>query len=166
MSHDDLLTILDARRWAPSAFNHQPWRFLYTHRDDEQWERFLGVLLPFNQAWVRNASVLLFVLSERTMGSPDKPNHSHSFDAGAAWAFIALQAHLSGFHTHGTTGIDFDTADSALGIPGGFRLEAAVAIGRIGDPACLPDKLRAREIPSARKPLSDLAFRGLPTRQP
>jgi nitroreductase len=29
----DLETIFDAARWAPSAFNAQPWRFLYARRD-------------------------------------------------------------------------------------------------------------------------------------
>ena len=45
----DLDTIFDAARWAPSAFNYQPWRFLYAHRDTPDWSRFLDLLLPFNQ---------------------------------------------------------------------------------------------------------------------
>src|SRR5262249_49626444 len=28
----DLLTLLEAARWAPSSFNSQPWRFLYARR--------------------------------------------------------------------------------------------------------------------------------------
>ena len=60
----DLDTLLDAARWAPSAFNYQPWRFLYAHRDSADWARFLGLLLPFNQSWVQHASVLTFILSD------------------------------------------------------------------------------------------------------
>ncbi len=34
------------------------------------------------------------------------------------------------------------------------------AIGRPGDPALLPEKLRAREVPSLRRPLAETAFEG------
>ncbi|MEY4016389.1 MAG: hypothetical protein RLZZ189_186, partial [Pseudomonadota bacterium] len=29
ITEDELLTLLEAARWAPSAFNAQPWRFAY-----------------------------------------------------------------------------------------------------------------------------------------
>lgn len=161
MSADDLRTILDAGRWAPSSFNYQPWRFLYATRDDAaNWSRFLDLLIPFNAIWAKEASVLLFILSETTMGSPDKPSHSHSFDAGAAWSAIALQSHLLGYHAHGMVGIDMDKTKAELGVPDGFRIEAAVAIGRMGDPATLPEKLQEREVPSPRKPLDEIAYPG------
>ena len=161
MPADDLRTILDAGRWAPSSFNYQPWRFLYATRDDAaNWARFLDLLIPFNAIWAKEASVLLFILSETTMGSPDKPSHSHSFDAGAAWSAVALQSTLIGYHAHGMVGIDMDKTRAELGVPDGFRIEAAVAIGRMGDPASLPEKLQAREEPSNRKPLEEIAYSG------
>lgn len=161
MPGEDLRTILDAGRWAPSSFNYQPWRFLYAARGDEgNWPRFLDLLLPFNALWAKEASVLLFILSETTMGAPDKPSHSHSFDAGAAWAAMALQSHLLGYHAHGMVGIDMEKTRTELNIPDGFRIEAAVAIGRLGDPATLPEKLQAREVPSDRKPLDEIAYPG------
>jgi nitroreductase len=160
----DLDTMLEAARWAPSAFNYQPWRFLYVHRDGADWERFLGVLVPFNRDWAERASVLLFVLSDTLMGQPGsepKPSHSHSFDAGAAWAQLALQATRLGYHTHGMTGVDFDAARAALGVPERFRIEAAVAIGRQGDASHLPVALQEREAPSDRKPIGEFAFEGV-----
>lgn len=161
MPGEDLRTILDAGRWAPSSFNYQPWRFLYATRDDEgNWPRFLDLLLPFNALWAKEASVLLFILSETTMGAPDKPSHSHSFDAGAAWAAMALQSHLLGYHAHGMAGIDMEKTRTELNIPDGFRIEAAVAIGRLGDPSTLPEKLQVREVPSDRKPLDEIAYPG------
>lgn len=157
----ELRTILDAGRWAPSSYNYQPWRFLYATRNDtENWQRFLDLLIPFNAVWAQNASVLLIILSEMTMGAPDKPSHAHSFDAGAAWASIALQAHLLGYHAHGMVGIDMDRTRIELGVPDGFRIEAAVAIGRRGDAATLPENLQAREVPSDRKPLNEIAYPG------
>ena len=157
----DLRTILDAGRWAPSSFNYQPWRFLDATRGDaDNWWRFGDSLLPCNGIWAKEASVMLFIISEMTMGAPNQPSHSHSFDAGAAWAAIALQSHLLGYHAHAMVGIDMDKARAELGIPDSFRIEAAVAIGRLGDPALLPEKLQAREVPSDRKSLDQIAYPG------
>ena len=162
LAEADLLTIFEAARWAPSAFNGQPWRFVYAHRGDAEWERFLGLLIPFNQEWAKSASVLVFILSDRmiTTKSGDAVSHSHSFDAGAAWASLALQATRLGCFAHAMSGVEFERAYAELAVPERFRIEAAVAIGRAGDPAELSERLRARETPSGRKPLSDFVFRG------
>jgi nitroreductase len=164
MPEADLLKMLEAARWAPSSFNHQPWRFVYALRGSEHWDRFFSLLIEFNQGWVKSAAALLFVISRThsgEMGSAEqKAIYSHSFDAGTAWGFLALQAHLSGYEAHGMTGVHFDKAAEVLGIPDGFRVEAAVAIGKVGDKNQLPDSLRQREVPSQRKPLSDVAFNG------
>ena len=157
----DLNTILEAARWAPSAFNYQPWRFLYAHRGTELWDGLLTLLVPFNWNWAQHASVLLFILSDTLIdqanGAP-KPLHSHSFDAGAAWAYLALQATRLGYHAHGMTGIDFDAARETLDIPSRFHIDAAVAIGRRGDPSRLPEALQQRERPSGRKPVEEFSF--------
>jgi nitroreductase len=164
MPEEDLLALFEAARWAPSAFNSQPWRFLYARRGDENWERFLGLLIPWNQSWAHSASALIYILSDRLpftdkAGEPG-PSHTHSYDAGAAWACLALQASLAGYQAHGMSGVDFERAQAELGVPQRYRIEAAAAVGRIGDPAILPEKLRAREFPSGRKRVEEFAFRG------
>ena len=162
---EDLLTIFEAARWAPSAFNSQPWHFLYARRGDANWARFLSLLIPWNQSWAHSASVLAFIVSDslpftdKTTGEP-APSTTHSFDAGAAWACLALQATRMGYFAHGMSGIQHDLARIELGLPERFHLNAACVIGRIGDPAILDDRLRAREAPSDRKPLAELVFRG------
>jgi nitroreductase len=159
----NLNSIFEAARWAPSAFNAQPWRFLYAHRGDADWQRFLQLLIPFNQDWAARASALIFILSDTLLdqaeGEP-KPFRSHSFDTGAAWALLALQATRLGYHTHGMTGVDFKAAREALAVPDRFHIEAAVAIGRQSDPGHLSDALKARETPSDRKPIEAFAFEG------
>ncbi|MBO9574572.1 MAG: nitroreductase family protein [Sphingobium sp.] len=158
MPEADLHTILDAARWAPSAMNHQPWRFLYAKRGDENWERFLSFLLPGNTVWAVNASVLLYVLSEKVMG--ERPSYTHSFDAGAAWGMLAIQASMLGYHTHGMAGVDFAKVAQELGVPETFKVEAAIAIGKMGDPSTLSEALQAREVPSNRKPREEVAYPG------
>jgi nitroreductase len=161
----DLATILDAARWAPSAFNFQPWRFVYAERDTPGWQGFLDLLLPFNAGWAARASVLVFILSDRLIEAPGgdaapKPSYSHSFDTGAAWALLALQATRLGYAAHGMTGVDFDKARTELAVPERFHIEAAVAIGRPGDKAILPEALQQREQPSPRRAIDQLAFAG------
>jgi len=164
ISEPQLLTFLEAGRWAASSYNSQPWRFVWARRDTPHWERFLSLLIEFNQGWAKNASALVFIASKSTLLPPGKdkeiPSHSHSFDAGAAAACMALQAHLSGWAVHGMTGVKFDEAFAALGLPEGYRLEAAFAVGRRGDKSLLPDYLQAREEPNERISLSELAFEG------
>jgi hypothetical protein len=65
-----------------------------------------------------------------------------------------------GYLAHGMSGVEFERAQAELAVPERFRIEAAAVIGRLGDPAILPEKLRAREVPSGRKAVSEWAFRG------
>ncbi|MEZ5742933.1 MAG: nitroreductase family protein [Sphingomonadaceae bacterium] len=160
---DDLNVIFEAAGWAPSAYNLQPWTFLYARRGDANWDRFLSLLVEFNQSWAKDASALVFVVSDRLSRKPDgstSDNYSHSFDAGSAWMQLALQATAMGYHTHGMVGVDFDRAVTELGIPDDHRLEAAVAIGRMAPKERLPEALQEREAPSGRKPVSEIAVAG------
>lgn len=163
MPQADLQTLLTAAGLAPSAYNIQPWTFVYAHHGDADWDRLLGPLVPFNQGWARNASVLLYVVSQTAAGEGEQaqPIHSHSFDAGAAWQNLALQAHHMGYAAHGMTGVDFASAAEALGVPDGYRIEAAVAIGRPAPADRLPDGLREKELErSPRKPVSEIMRAG------
>lgn len=164
ISDEELMRLFEAARWAPSAFNYQPWHFLYAHRGDAHWGAFLGGLVPFNQSWAKDASVLIYVASDKYMQKgPDaepSPNHSHSFDAGAAWALLALQASQQGLAAHGMTGVDFDAASAALALPDRYRLEAAIAVGRPTDASVLPEGLREREVPSGRKSVGEFIRHG------
>lgn len=164
MPHEDLLTMIEAARWAPSAFNIQPWRFLYSHRGDENWETFTGLLDEYNAAWAREASALVFVVSDTIMPGngtrPDQPAHYNSFDTGAAAVQFALQATAMGYVVHTMAGIDKDGARASLRIPERFRIEVAMAVGRQADPSMLPGSLRVRESPSGRLPVDQISFAG------
>ncbi|MDU0340905.1 nitroreductase family protein [Bosea rubneri] len=157
-----LLTILEAARWAPSAYNVQPWRFLYALRDDAHWPRFLSLLDSFNQSWAGSASALVFLLSDTGTDDAAQQQASpiRSFDTGAAWSHIALQAVRLGYHAHAMAGIAFEAARTSLAVPPRFRIEIAVALGRRAAPETLPPPLREREWPSPRRSLTETAFAG------
>jgi len=164
ISEAELHTMFEAARWAPSAFNAQPWRFLYARRDTPLWEPFVQLLMPYNQGWARHAAALVYLLSAPTFvpdGKAEPQAVSHgSFSAGTAWGYLALQAHAMGWIAHGMAGIEVERIREELKVPEGFGVEIAIAIGRLGPVTNLSEKLQAREFPSLRRPVGEFAFEG------
>jgi len=160
VTDEELMTLFEAARWAPSSYNNQPWRILYARRETGQWPVFFGLLVEGNQAWAKDAAALLLFVSKETFDFNGKPYPTHSFDTGAAWENLALQATMLGLITHGMQGFDYERARAELRIPEGFRVEAMIAVGQPGDPAQLPERLREREAPSGRKSLAEITCEG------
>lgn len=160
ITHDELMTLFEAARWAPSTYNEQEWRFLYARRDTELWNEFLGLLMPANQTWCGRAAVLVVVLSHKVFTRNGQPNPVHTFDAGSAWENLALQGGLMGLVVHGMAGFDRDKARRALGVPADYEVEAMIAIGKPGRLEDLPPELREREVPTGRKPVAEIAWEG------
>lgn len=159
VTEDQVLSLLEAARWSPSAYNHQPWRFIYALKGTPEFDTLLSLLVPFNEGWAKNAGALIFAASVTSFDS-ESPIPTHSFDTGAATFALALQANKLGLVAHGMGGLEYDKAPLVLGLPANVKLEAAFAIGYKGDPDSLPDFLKARETPSDRQPLSAMVFKG------
>jgi flavin reductase (DIM6/NTAB) family NADH-FMN oxidoreductase RutF/nitroreductase len=159
---ETLMSFFEAARWAPSSMNTQPWRFVYVKRGEPGWQSFLDALSNTNRSWAARAAALVAFVSRETMefGGKEIASPTHSFDTGAAWMSFALQASLSGWHTHGMAGFNGDKLRQTLAVPGNFSINAVAAIGKLGDGASLPEHLKAREIPSERNPLTKLVFKG------
>ncbi|MGE4305135.1 MAG: nitroreductase family protein [Novosphingobium sp.] len=157
-----LASAFEAARWAPSAHNGQPWRFVVARRGDAAWGDFLSFLMPFNRDWAEHASALIAIISAQTIERRGErsANGSHSFDAGAAWANFAHQALLLGWHTHGIGGFDRESARRLLQVPDDHALEAVVALGRRGPAEALREDLRHRETPNERDPVTSFVFAG------
>ena len=162
VKREELAVLFEAARWAPSAFNVQPWRFVFALRGDAGWEKMLDLLIPFNKGWAEAAGALICICSE--VDTPTKtpgqrqPSYSHSFDAGAAWAMLALQASSLGLGAHAMTGFNTDAARSVLQLPDNVRPEAVVAVGRSGSAAQLPEGLRERDVPSDRNRIDTFVY--------
>ena len=160
MSEEELLTLFEAARWAPSSYNNQPWRILYARRGSEYWPTFLGLLVEGNRAWAEKAAALLVFVSKETFDFNGQPYPTHSCDTGAAWENLALQASLNGLVAHGMQGFDYERARTELRIPEGFRVEAMAAVGKPGKTEDLPQHLQEREVPSPRKKLAEVICEG------
>ncbi len=159
ISEEQLAMLFEAARWAPSCFNEQPWLFVYATSPVGR-AQFTEVLVEKNRRWAGQAPLLLFVLARRTFRHNGKPNRHAVFDAGAAWMSLALQARRLGLYAHGMAGFSQEKAYGLLQLsPEEFEVIAAVAVGRHGDPAELPDDLRQMESPNGRKPREEIAVR-------
>lgn len=152
-----LLSLFEAARWAPSAYNVQPWRFIIARTKDTR-EKFYSFINEFNLSWCKKAPVLALIISKKS--DENGEIKSHAFDTGAAWGLLALQATKSGLITHPMTGFDFDKAREVLEIPEDYAIQALVAIGYQGEREDLPVNLQEREQPNGRRPLEETVFEG------
>lgn len=158
VSDETLMTVLEAARWAPSGSNEQPWRFVIA-KTPEDLSKFHGFLAAGNAAWAHKAPVLILLVS-KTVTSSGRKSVSHSFDSGAAWAYLALEASRLGLITHAMGGFDRAKAREAVQLPEDYHPEVVIALGYQADPLELPEELREREVPSGRRPLGESVYEG------
>jgi len=155
---DDIQSLFEAARWAPSCFNEQPWLFLYAHSDDAR-KRFLSLLTEKNQKWAANAPLLIFLLTTRAFKLSGKKNRHAPLDAGAAWVSLAFQARKLGLFAHAMAGFDEKKSYGVLGVSEAeYEVMAAIAVGKLGDPAQLAEDFRSKEFPNSRKPLREISI--------
>lgn len=158
-----LASVLEAGRWAASAYNEQPWQYLVTRKDvePEAHARLLGCLVPFNQGWIGEAPVLMLACARLNSVGNGKPNAWAQYDTGQASSAMAIQAAALGLQLHQMAGFDAAAARTAFGIPEDVQPIAAMVLGTPGPASALPEQLAQRETaPRARKPASEIFFMG------
>ena len=160
IADDELMSLFEAARWAPSSFNNQPWRFIYSKRTGSHWSKFLDLLNEGNKTWAKDAGVLVVIISRKNFEYNEKPSLTHRFDTGAAWENLALEASIRGIVAHGMQGFDYQKAKDILNIPDSFEVLAMIAIGKRGPIDKLPPKLQQVEHPKERKPLKEIIMEG------
>jgi nitroreductase len=159
LDEQTLSRILEAARWAPSAANSQPWRFLLARRGTAEHAALFGTLADGNKLWAGDASVLILVAAQ-TATADGNPMPYGDYDTGQAVAHLSTQAHHEGLWTHQMGGFDRAAAAEVLGLPDGVAPLVVVAVGERADAERLPDALAEREIaPRTRLPLDQLVLR-------
>jgi len=157
-----LTALLEAARWAPSAQNSQPWRFLVTRRGEEAHDRLFAALAPGNRVWAGTASALVLVAA-RTVGDEGDPQPWALYDTGQAVAALVTQAQADGLAVHQMGGFDIDTVRAEFGLGDALTPVVVLAIGRRDSTADLPEPFAARETaPRTRRPVSDLLLPARP----
>ncbi|WP_370327604.1 nitroreductase family protein [Cryobacterium sp. TMT1-62] len=133
-----LTTVLEAARWAPSASNMQPTRFIVARRGSDSFAKIHETLMGFNKAGANAASVLIVNVATLPI-DVTRENPWARYDLGQAVAHLTIQAQHEGLHTHQLGGFD------------------GTALGVLGDVSLLSPELLEREsAPRTRKPLVEL----------
>jgi len=164
VSQEQVVSLLEAARWAPSCFGDQPWRYVFCNKADnmQAWQAAFDCLVPGNQGWAVNAPVLLLICADTLFGHNDKPNKWAAYDTGAATENLCLQATALGLMAHQMGGFDADKARTTFKVPERYQILAMVTVGYQAAIEGLSEEDKAREVAArSRKPLDELFFNGV-----
>ncbi len=145
IENDKLQKIFEASRWAPSAYNNQPWRYLVGKRESETYQKLIDSMIEFNRNWAKNSPTLVLVIGKKT-DEKNRNNPTYQYDTGQSIAYLTFQAMNEGLFVHQMSGfkkekvIEFFEIDSEQYTP-----IAIFAIGYPGDLSILPDSIQKLE---------------------
>ncbi|HXC50623.1 MAG TPA: nitroreductase family protein [Candidatus Limnocylindrales bacterium] len=156
----DLRAILEAARWAPSSYNEQPWRYILARSSDAAAHaKLVSCLVEGNQAWAKNAPVLMIGIAVMTFSRNGKPNRAAQHDLGLAAGNICIEATARGLFVHQMIGIVPERVRELYRVPPEAEPLTGLAIGYLGDETQSPEALRERDrAPRTRKPIADIVF--------
>jgi len=156
---EQLQSLFEAARWAPSCFGDEPWRFIVwnRHEDPAAWQQAFDCLAEGNQAWVKDVPVLVAVLADPHFRHNGRPNRWAQYDTGAAAVSLCLQAVALGLAAHQMGGFDAERLKATFGLPDAIVPMAMIAIGNQAEPERLGEELRAKEIAArSRRSLNEI----------
>ncbi len=142
---EKLKRIFEAARWSPSANNSQPWSFIVGIKDnDNTYDKIYSTFVEFNQLWTKFAPVL--IISCGTTDFNNRQMYTYSYDVGQSVAYLTVQATSEGLFVHQMSGFDRDKTKELFNLPENVEPISAIAIGYIGNPDILNEKLKLMEM--------------------
>jgi len=163
VSNQQLYSILEAARWAPSCFNDQPWRYIVCvkHNNEISWQNILNCLVEKNRQWAKNAPVLIIAVAMNNFRHNGKPNRWAIYDTGAASTSLCLQATALGLATHQMGGFDEQKIRKVFELPSDCTAMSVIAVGYQADIDSLDDDFKdAEQAERSRLPLKQGFFSG------
>jgi nitroreductase len=163
VNREQTLALLEAARWAPSCFGDQPWRFVVWNKteDSASWQAAFDALVPGNQGWVKDASLLVLACADTLFNHNGQSNRWAQYDTGAAAENLCLQAEALGLMAHQMGGFDAEKMRAVAAVPAQFTLMAMIAVGFPADPARFSEEVAQRETAARkRRKLGELFFAG------
>lgn len=161
VTDEQITALCEAARWAPSCFGEAPWRFMIWNRfnDEASWQKAYDCLVEGNQAWAKDAPVLLLAASEENFTQNDKPNKWNGYDTGAASLNLCLQATAMGLMSHQMGGFDGKKVRETFELPKTVNLWSMIAIGHAAPLDDLNTEQMEQELtPRERRPLAEQFF--------
>ncbi len=146
-----LRSIFEAARWAPSAYNYQPWYFYWSEKDSIAYKKIISTLSERNQ-WAKSAPILVVAcyLKERE----DKINKFAEYDLGSAVMSMITQAQSCGIYTRQMGMFDNEKLQESLNIPKEYKPFIVLAMGKIGDYQKIDQELLERELQKRERKIS------------
>lgn len=158
ISDNEVATLLEAARWAPSAQNRQPRRFIVGRRGTDVHARLASTINERNQVWAPRASLLILGIVERH-ATDGEPQRFSEYDLGQAIAHLSVQAQALGLHVRQMGGFDAQQAAAEFGIEEPLEPFVTVAVGRATPADELEESFVERDTaPRVRLPLDDLVL--------
>ena len=133
ISQQEIDTLFEAARWAPSSFNEQPWRYFPATKDDGEKREKLESLLVDGNAWAKDAYLLILSFYDPFFVRNGKENGYASHDLGAASMSLVLQATHMGLVSHQMGGFNHEDANTILGIDVALKPGSMIAVGKPGE---------------------------------
>ena len=160
IAKDEIKSLFEAARWAPSCYGDQPWQFvLFNKEDATAWASALNCLSVGNQNWAMDASILIVVCANKNFNHNNEPNRWSHYDTGAAAENICLQATSIGLSAHQMGGFDQDKVRILSNIPTKFDILACMVVGKNLDESKLSKVQKDKEGQvRSRKVLEDIYF--------
>lgn len=163
VTRTEILSMLEAARWAPSCNGVEPWRFIVCDRttDPASFDKAFECLSAGNKLWVKHVPLLILAVASNDPLSGGRPNRFAQYDTGMAMMSLCLQAVALGLAAHQMAGYDAEKARAAFAVPAECTPMAMVAVGAQASPDVLDDETKKKELaPRNRKALGERFFEG------
>jgi nitroreductase len=122
--------LLEAARWAPSSYNHQPWRYIVANKPGAL-EKTRMALVAGN-FWAKQAPVLIIVLSKPAFDDTIDGKEYYVYDTGQSVMSLAIEAEHQGLATHQMLGFKELVLKQEFKIPDPWRVLVVIALGYAG----------------------------------
>jgi nitroreductase len=129
INDEQILSLIEAARWAPSSRNSQPWRFIYaTKNNSETWNKLIDSLTDFNKVWVKSASHLMLACVVKVDLAGRDRKHAW-YDLGLAIGNLTFQANSMGIYVRNMGGFEPTKAIQNFSIPDTIEPVVMLALG-------------------------------------
>jgi len=161
VEREKIISLFEAARWSPSGGNEQPWRYIVGLHPDETWQKIFSTLFEGNQEWNPPVPVLILSVGNKISSWDGNVSNYFQYDVGQSVAHLTLEAVHQGLHTHQMGGFSPEKARELFEIPDTHQPLTVIAVGYMGEPEFLSEKLKQRELlERKRKELSEIVFSG------
>jgi nitroreductase len=163
VSQQDIISLLEAARWAPSCYGDEPWRYIVCDKstNESAWDKAFSCLSEGNQSWAVNAPALILALANTIFSHNDNDNRWAQYDTGAATMSLCIQASSLGLMVHQMGGFSAEKAAETFSIPEQYTSMAMMTVGyQLAEDKISGEMMDRESSARKRNPLAEQFFDG------